>query len=59
MIGESENVQVEERIVLQKFEGDALPENEFERIHLLNGEVVAVEKIENGEVVSTQTVKEV
>lgn len=49
---------VEEKIVLSKFEGDPLPENEFERVHIHNGEVVAVEKIENGEVVE-RTEKEV
>jgi len=49
---------VEEKIVLSKFEGDPLPENEFERIHIHNGEVVAIEKIENGEVVE-RTEKEV
>lgn len=59
MIGESQDVVVEERITLSKFEGDPLPENEFERLHIVNGEIVAVEKIENGEVVSTETVGEV
>jgi len=49
---------VEEKIVLSKFEGDPLPENEFERVHIHNGEVVAIEKIENGEVVE-RTEKEV
>lgn len=48
-----------EEIVLQKFEGDPLPENEFERVHVVDGEIVKVEKIENGEVVSTEIVKEV
>lgn len=47
-------VAVDEVIVLSKFEGDPLPENEFERIHIHNGEVVAVEKIENQEVVERQ-----
>lgn len=46
-----ENVAVEEKIVLSKYEGEPLPENEFERVHIHNGQVVAVEKIENGEVV--------
>lgn len=52
-------VVIEEVVVLAKFEGDPLPENEFERVHIVNGEIVKVEKIENGEVVSTETVKEV
>lgn len=50
---ETQGVKVEERIVLSKFEGKPSPENEIERVHILNGEVVAVEKIENGEVVSS------
>lgn len=59
MLDESENVVIEEVVVLSKFEGDPLPENEFERIHIVNGEIVKKEQIENGEVVSTETVKEV
>jgi hypothetical protein len=55
---EKEKVKVEERAVLRKFEGDPLPENEFERVHIVDGVIVAIEKIENGEVVSTETVKE-
>lgn len=50
---------VREEAVLQKFEGEPLPENEFERIHLVDGAVVRVEQIENGEVVHTSFVKEV
>lgn len=56
MINETQELLVEERIVLSKFEGEPLPENEIERVHILNGEVVAVEKIENGEVVSVEGV---
>lgn len=59
MISESQGVMVEERITLSKFEGEPLPENEFERVHIVNGEIVSVEKIENGEVVSTETAGEV
>ena len=51
-------LKVEERIVLSKFEGEPLPENEFERVHIKDGVVVAVETIVNGEVVNRQ-VKEV
>lgn len=56
---ETPEVVVDEVVVLSKFEGDAVPENEFERIHIKNGEIIAVDKIENGEVVSSETVKEV
>lgn len=44
-------VNVDEQVVLQKFEGDPLPENEFERVTIQNGEVVAHDRVENGEVV--------
>lgn len=52
--GEEQPVIAEELVVLSKFEGDPLPENEFERIHIKNGEVVALERIENGKVVFTE-----
>lgn len=48
---DSESVVIDEKIVLSKFDGEALPENEVERVHIHNGVIVAVEKIENGEVV--------
>lgn len=51
-------VVVDEKIVLSKFEGEPLPENEIERVHIENGEVVAIEKIENGEVVERQERRE-
>ena len=56
MIDESQEVVIEERVVLSKFEGEPIPENEIERVHIVNGEVVAIEKIENGEVVSVEGV---
>lgn len=59
MIGEEQEVKVDEVVVLEKFEGDPEPENLTERIHIKNGEVVAVEKVVDGEIVSTETVKEV
>jgi hypothetical protein len=46
---------VKEETVLSKFEGDPEPENEFERIHIVDGNIVSVSKIEHGEVVSTET----
>ena len=50
---ETQDVVVDEVVVLRKFEGDELPENEIERITIRNGEVTAHEKIENGEVVGS------
>lgn len=63
-MNDNPEVKIEERIVLQKFNGEPLPENEFERIHIVDGVVIATERIENGEVVSKveylpETVKEV
>lgn len=59
-VDDKEQVVIEEVVVLSKFEGDPLPENEFERMHIIDGKVAKIEKIENGEVVSTtETVKEV
>lgn len=52
-----QGISIEESVVLSKFEGDPLPENEFERVHIVNGEVVKVEKIENGEVVEEKEVE--
>lgn len=46
---------IQEVAVLQKFDGEPLPENEVERMHIVDGKVVKIEKIENGEVVSTET----
>lgn len=47
--GEAQNVDVDEQVVLRKFEGDEAPENEFERVVISNGEVVEHLKVENGE----------
>lgn len=45
--------KIDEEIVLSKYEGDPVPENEFERMHILNGKVVAVHKIVDGEIVDS------
>lgn len=58
-MNDEQTLEVIERVVLSKFEGEPLPENEFERMHIENGEIVAIHKIVNGEIVSTETVKEV
>ena len=54
MMQEEDKVVIDEKIVLSKFDGDPLPENEVERVHIHNGQIVAWEKIENGEVVERQ-----
>lgn len=51
MIGDNDEVVTEERVVLEKFDGEAAPENLIERLHIVNGEVQKWERIENGEVV--------
>jgi hypothetical protein len=56
MANEKPKFKIEERVILEKFEGDPEPENLVERIHLVNGKIVKEEKIENGEVVETREV---
>ena len=58
-MNDTQDVVVDEVMVLSKFEGEPLPENEIERMHIHNGEVIRIEKIENGEIISTEQVKEV
>lgn len=56
MANEKPKFKIDERVVLQKFEGDPLPENEVERVHIHNGVVVKTEIIENGKVIETREV---
>jgi hypothetical protein len=47
---------VREETILQKFDGDGSdPNQEVERIHIVDGNIISVSKIENGEVVSTES----
>lgn len=46
---ESSKVTIEEMVYLEKFEGEPLPENLFERVHIKNGEVVKIERFELAE----------
>lgn len=48
---ETPEVVIDEVVVLSKFEGEPIPENEFERVAIQNGEVIAHDIIEHGEVV--------
>jgi len=50
---DKQQVVVDEVVVLSKFDGDPLPQNEVERITIKNGKVVNVEQISNGKVIST------
>lgn len=59
MMDEYEKFQIYESTVLEKFEGQPAPENLIERMHIEDGEIIKVEKFENGELVSTENVKEV
>ena len=58
MTQEENLTEVHEYAVLEKFEGEAKEENLIERLHIENGEVVKVDKFENGELVSSETVSE-
>lgn len=49
---DNSNLRVDEQVVLRKFEGEPLPENEFERLTILNGTVISHDVIEQGEVVA-------
>lgn len=41
-------VVIKEQFILQKYNGDPLPENEFERITFEGDRIVSHERIENG-----------
>lgn len=55
MIGEEQDVVIEERVVLEKFDGEAEPDNLIERVHILDGKIVQHDFIEDGEVVESKT----
>lgn len=50
---------INEYTVLSKYEGEAAAENLIEQIHIENGEIIKVDKFDNGELVSSEEVKEV
>lgn len=58
-MNEAVPAEIKENTVLEKFEGAPEPENLVERIHIEDGEIIRVDKFENGEQVSTEVVKEV
>lgn len=43
-MNEDSRMAVREEMVLQKFEGDPTPDNEIERVFIVDGRVVAIEK---------------
>lgn len=51
---EKNRMAVREEIVLQKFEGDPVPENEIERVTIVDGRIVAIEKREGRRVIERQ-----
>lgn len=59
-MGDATPTEVHEYAVLEKFEGEeTTAEALIERIHIENGEIIKVEKWDNGELVSSEDVKEV
>lgn len=56
MIDEVSKADIIEEVVLSKFEGEPVPENEIERVYIVDGTITKIETIENGEVVSTKEV---
>lgn len=53
---EKPKFKVKEEAILEKFEGEPLPENLIARIYLEDGKIVKEETIENGEVVDSREV---
>lgn len=53
MIADANNFDVQEQVVLEKFEGKPHPDNLIERVYILNGEVVQHDFVEKGEVVAS------
>lgn len=51
---EKGRVIVKEEMVLQKFEGEPLPENEIERIYIVDGRITAHEHRNGEEVLSRE-----
>jgi hypothetical protein len=58
-IFEQEGVEIKEVSVLEKFDGEATPENLIERIHIEDGEIIKREFYENGELVDSEIIEEV
>jgi hypothetical protein len=56
---DKDSVIVEERLLLEKFDGEPVPENLTERVHVLNGKITKHEFIEQGNVVKTENFEEV
>lgn len=55
MSEEQQIVDIQEEVVLEKYEGEPDPENLVERITLINGEIVKHELLENGVVMKEVT----
>lgn len=53
---EKEKVEIKETTVLEKFEGEPVPENLIEKVFIEDGTIVKHEYYENGDLVSTQEV---
>lgn len=47
------NFNVTEQVVLEKFEGEAAPENLIERVYITDGVITQRDYVENGTVVQT------
>lgn len=56
---EANPVEVKEVSVLEKFEGEPLPANLIERIHVVDGKIIKVDKYKDGKLIESKTVKEV
>lgn len=43
-----------EEIWVDKYEGEPVRENLFERVHLIDGKIVAIESYEGGKLIATE-----
>lgn len=57
MVNDTPEVNIDEQVILSKFEGEPLPENLVERVHIDNGKIFMHEFYEAGKLI--RTVKEV
>lgn len=56
MVAENTFVGVVESFILDKYEGDPVPNNLFERLHITEGQITKVERFENGVLIEEKEV---
>lgn len=56
MVNDEPQVNIDEQVILSKFEGEPLPENLIERVHIDNGNIVKHEFYEAGQLIRVEEV---